>query len=83
MHLVVYWLDREGKSKENKIKKMCQSPQIFWLRSKKLFIFHIFSSLFAAAWQLNTLEVILNFFIIIWFLHLNKRNGGCRDEIKQ
>jgi len=31
----------------NKIKKMCQSPQIFWLRPKKLFIFHIFSSLFA------------------------------------
>jgi hypothetical protein len=45
--LLLYWLDEEGKSKENKIKKMCRSPQIFWLRLKKLFIFHIFSSLFA------------------------------------
>jgi hypothetical protein len=29
--LLLYWLDEEGKSKENKIKKMCRSPQIFWL----------------------------------------------------
>jgi hypothetical protein len=46
-HLLFYWLDKEGKSKENKIKKMCRSPQIFWLRLKKKFIFRIFSSLFA------------------------------------
>jgi hypothetical protein len=45
--LLLYWLDEEGKSKENKIKKMCRSPQIFWLRPKKVFIFRIFSSLFA------------------------------------
>jgi hypothetical protein len=35
------------------------------------------------AWQLNMLEVILNLSILIWFLHLNKKIGGCRDEIKQ
>jgi hypothetical protein len=45
--LLLYWLDEEGKSKENKINKMCRSPQILWLRLKKLFIFRIFSSLFA------------------------------------
>jgi hypothetical protein len=44
--LLPYWLDKEGKRKENKIKKMCQSPQIFLLHHKNLFIFHIFSSLF-------------------------------------
>jgi hypothetical protein len=26
--LLFYWFDEEGKSKENKIKKMCRSPQI-------------------------------------------------------
>jgi len=45
--LILYQLDEEGKSKENQIKKMCRSPQIFWLCPKKLFIFRIFSSLFA------------------------------------
>ncbi len=44
--LLLYWLDKEGKSKENQINKMCQSPQIFLLCPKKLFIFRIFSSLF-------------------------------------
>jgi hypothetical protein len=37
--LLLYWLDEEGKSKENKIKKMCRSPQIFWLRPKKIIYF--------------------------------------------
>jgi hypothetical protein len=45
--LPFYWLDKEGNNKENKIKKICRSPQIFWLSPKKIFIFHIFSSLFA------------------------------------
>jgi hypothetical protein len=46
--LLLYWLDEERKSKENQILKMCQPLQIFWLRPKKLFIFHIFSSFFVS-----------------------------------
>jgi len=63
-----YWFDEEGKNKEKKIKKMCQSPQIFWLCIKNLFIFCIFSSLFTLL-ALRTWSNPLPLPISIYHLH--------------
>ncbi len=34
--LIFYWLDKERESKKKKLKKMCQSFQIFWLRKERI-----------------------------------------------